>query len=53
MTILAYILALSTVGNVPPHVSASTYLAALRHDQDPVVPIVLFIAAVWWLERHP
>jgi hypothetical protein len=37
MQLLAYILALQTLGSVPPHVSASTYLAAQRHDVDPVI----------------
>jgi hypothetical protein len=37
LTLIAYIYAMALVGAVPPHVSAATYAAALRHGQDPVV----------------
>jgi hypothetical protein len=37
MTLLPYMVAMSIVGSVPPHVSAVTWAAAHRHGQDPVV----------------
>jgi hypothetical protein len=35
VTLLPYMLAMSLVGSVPPHVSAVTWAAAHRHGQDP------------------
>lgn len=36
MTIIAYIIAMSALGQVPPSVSYATYAAAQRHHVDPV-----------------